>query len=181
MSGYIILAFNVCVFSHLTSQWIFLKGENFLGCIWSCFYFRKCVLLYLKITCNTHLSQCNVLWKCCSAAVAVELLQCYFFGISKSWQLAAFMLINDVIAQSQKVTNDIEGEGVVSIVEMETFSKSSPERVPSECRHCRLTSDIFTKEFFTRRQPPYMSIHIATCSFVKNFVHSHLNGSVLFK
>ena len=23
-----------------------------------------------------------------------------------------------------------------------------------------------------------MSIHVATCSFVKNFVHSHLNGSV---
>ena len=61
-----------------------------------------------------HLSQCNVQWKCCSSAVAVELLQCYFFGISKSWQLAAFMLINDVIAQSQKVTNDLEG-GVVSI------------------------------------------------------------------
>ena len=38
---------------------------------------------------------------------------------------------------------------------LETFSKSSSERVPSECRDCRLTSDIFTKEFFTSRQPRY--------------------------
>ena len=39
---------------------------------------------------------------------------------------------------------------------LETFSKSSSERVPSECKHCRLTSDIFTKEFFTSRQPIYL-------------------------
>ena len=39
---------------------------------------------------------------------------------------------------------------------LETFSKSSSERVPSECRHCRLTSNLFTKEFFTSRQPRYI-------------------------
>ena len=39
---------------------------------------------------------------------------------------------------------------------LETFSKSSSERVPSECKHCRLTSDIFTKECFTSRQPQYI-------------------------
>ena len=33
----------------------------------------------------------------------------------------------------------------------ETFSKSSSEQVPSDCRHCRLTSDIFAEEFFTCR------------------------------
>ena len=44
---------------------------------------------------------------------------------------------------------------VVELV-LETFSKSSSERVPSECRHCRLTSDIFTKECFTSRQPQYI-------------------------
>ena len=33
----------------------------------------------------------------------------------------------------------------------ETFSKSSSEQVPSDRRHCRLTSDIFAEEFFTCR------------------------------
>ena len=51
-----------------------------------------------------------------------------------------------------KATTDLGGFVLV----LETFSKSSSERVPSECRHCRLTSDIFTKEFFTSRQPRYI-------------------------
>ena len=42
-------------------------------------------------------------------------------------------------------------------VVVETFSKSSSEQVPSECRHCRLTSDILTKVFFTSRQPRYIA------------------------
>ena len=37
----------------------------------------------------------------------------------------------------------------LSVLVVETFSKSSSERVPSDCRHCQLTSDIFAKEFFT--------------------------------
>ena len=44
---------------------------------------------------------------------------------------------------------------VISYLVLETFSKSSSERVPSEVRHCRITSDIFTKEFLTSRQPRY--------------------------
>jgi len=40
---------------------------------------------------------------------------------------------------------------------LEAFSKLASERVPSECRHCRLTSDIFFKEFFTGRQPRYIA------------------------
>ena len=40
---------------------------------------------------------------------------------------------------------------------LETFSKLASERVLSECRHCRLTSDIFIKEFFTGRQPRYIA------------------------
>ena len=44
---------------------------------------------------------------------------------------------------------------VISYLVLETFSKSSSERVPSEVRHCRITSDIFTKEFLTSRQPWY--------------------------
>ena len=48
--------------------------------------------------------------------------------------------------------DQLTGWGVV----LETFSKSSSERVPSECKHCRLTSDIFTKECFTSRQPQYI-------------------------
>ena len=42
---------------------------------------------------------------------------------------------------------------------VEIFSKSSSERVPSDCRHCRLTSDIFTKEFFT-------SMHWIYCRYI---------------
>ena len=38
---------------------------------------------------------------------------------------------------------------------VEIFLKSFSERVPSDCRHCRLTSDIFTKELFTSGQPRY--------------------------
>ena len=51
-----------------------------------------------------------------------------------------------------KKTFQTLGKGLV----LETFSKSSSERVPSECRHCRLTSNLFTKEFFTSRQPRYI-------------------------
>ena len=79
----------------------FLHDQLVLICnlqIWRHSSLCKCLLSYLKVQ---HLSQCNVQWKCCSAAVAVELLQCYFFGISKSWQLAAFMLINDVDKRRQ--------------------------------------------------------------------------------
>ena len=50
-----------------------------------------------------------------------------------------------------------------SSVELQTFSKLASERVPSECRHCRLTSDIFIKRVFTGRQPRYIAyVYIET-------------------
>ena len=61
------------------------------------------------------------------------------------------------------------------VLELQTFSKLASERVPSECRHCRLTSDIFIKEFFTGRQPRYIAdIYLETPKTWGSFMHTSL-------
>ena len=80
-------------------------------------------------------------------------------------------------------------EGVILyLLKMETFFKiifrASAERVQALPINLRY---IYKRVFHKQTAPIYehttdiAPIHVATCSFVKNFVHSHLNGSVLFK
>ena len=62
--------------------------------------------------------------------------------------------------------------------------RASAERVQALPINLRY---IYKRVFHKQTAPIYehtthiAPIHVATCSFVKNFVHSHLNGSVLFK
>ena len=62
--------------------------------------------------------------------------------------------------------------------------RASAERVQALPINLRY---IYKRVFHKQTAPIYehttdiAPIHVATCSFVKNFVHSHLNGSVFFK
>ena len=58
---------------------------------------------------------------------------------------------------------------------VEIFLKSFSERVPSDCRHCRLTSDIFTKEFFTSGKPRYTVCRLVEDKLLKIILRSELN------
>ena len=57
------------------------------------------------------------------------------------------LLVLDEAFESESESTTLTPSGLLCALELQTFSKLASERVPSECRHCRLTSDIFIKEF----------------------------------
>ena len=62
-------------------------------------------------------------------------------------------------------------------LELQTFSELVSERVPSECRHCRLTYNIFIKEFSLADSPDILPIYyyFVKTTYLKEESKSKLN------